>query len=468
MENPPEILWSDEEIQRQEKLGPRINHPKSGGLYDDVKLGINILGEEFLKKFIITADSTKSKYIFNGRHWQEVNDEYLRSKAMTVDNQKYTSTSRRKQTVDYAVDRSLQYLINWNQLEKDEIAFEDGIIKLVEKTEKNKEGYIRKDHDWEYYLDSVIPHRYKHWEKCPTWLKCLDQWFESEDKKLALQEFFGYVLCSHVKFKKALLLLGESNAGKSVPCDILKEIIGSYYTCSINLDLMDDPNALADIKGKKLNLITELSADSNIADGGFKKLVSGESIQINKKFIARHTIEPIAKHVIATNNLPRIRDESLGVYNRLLIIRFNRVVPKEQQDPELLDKLKKEILGIVAWSVEGLRRLILNKGQFTEIEESKNILLEYRMSQNPLLSFVEESGIVEKDPSSKIEVNLFRRKFQEYKGGKEFNKTTIGRKMKQMGFESTPSNGKRYYKGLKLKETSDEKRKEIMEELPDF
>lgn len=459
--NPPEILWSEEEKPKKDKLGPRFNHPITEGLYVDVKLPPNTLGELFLKKYTITGDASTTTYIYEENHWKEIPKKALRALAMNVDTKKQTTTARRQQTVEYAVDRTFQYSIKWNQIEKNEIPFKDCIIRLG----KTKDQDVRKDHDWEYYIDSIVPHRYKHWEKCPTWLKCLNDWFETEDKKLALQEFFGYVLCCHVDFKKALLLLGESNAGKSVPCDVLKEIVGNRYTCSIPPDKMDDPKIVADIKGKKLNLITELTADSNIADGGFKKIISGEPIQIDKKYVAAHTIEPCAKHVLATNNLPRIRDESLGVYNRLLIIKFNREVPKEKQDPELTDKLKREILGIIAWAVEGLRRLILNKGQFTEIAESKNILNEYRMSQNPLLAFIEESGIIEKDEKGRVEVNIFRKKFQEFKGGKEYNKRTVGVKMKQMGYESFPSNGKRYYKGLKLKTLLKNKKEE---DLPEF
>lgn len=457
-EKPPELYWNEDEIpqQNQNKNGPRFNHPIRESLYEG-KTKTNVLGELFLKKYKITADRTKSVYLYNGRHWQEETPEYLRSLAMNVDTYEHTSSTRRKATVDYAIDRTYQQKIEWNRLADDEIAFEDCIIKIGKTIEEDE----RKSHDWEYYLNSVIPHRYKSWAKCPLWEKCLDDWFETEDKKLALQEYFGYVLCYHVKFKKALLLIGDSDAGKSVPCDILKEMVGEPYTCSISPEKMDDSSAVSEIKGKKLNLTTELSSDSTLADGGFKKIVSGEPVQINKKFIAIHTINPIAKHVIATNNLPRVRDSSSGVYNRLLIIKFNRVVPKEKQDPELRDNLKKEIDGIINWAVEGLRRLIKNKGRFTEIKESVKLLEEYRLSQNPILSFIEESGVLEKDPNEKILQEIFRRKFQEYKGGKEFTKTTIGRMVKALGYESYASNGKRYYKGLKLRNINQKEKKDL-------
>jgi P4 family phage/plasmid primase-like protien len=445
----PEIFWDETEKKQDLRVGPQFNNPIKDDEQWASKIPTNVLGEEFLKRYKITTDASNSKYIYGDPdpYWKEVPESYLRALAMNLDTFKNTSSSRRKNTVDYAVDKSFQHTIRWNNLSTNEIAFIDYIVEVGE----NKNKDLKKEHKWTYYLDNIVPHRYKSWEKCPLWLKCIDEWFETDDKKLALQEFMGYVLCSHVKFKKALLLLGESNSGKSVPCDIMKEIIGSMYTCSIAPDRMDDPKAVAEIKGKKLNLITELSSDSMLADGGFKKIISGEPTQIDKKYVAVQTIIPVAKHIIATNNLPRIRDSSAGVYNRLLIIKFNKVVPKDQQNPDLTNLLKKEISGIIAWAVEGLRRLISNKGQFTEIKESVQIIEDYRFSQNPLLSFIEESDLLEKDPNARVLQDEFRIRFQEYKGGKEFNKTTIGRMMKEMGYPSKSSNSKRYYQGLRFK-----------------
>lgn len=438
-----DIYWSEDEQRRQKTLGPRINKPITDEAFKNTKQEVNVMGEMFLKRYTVTKDVSKNVYIYTGKFWQRVHIDYLVSLAMNCDTSEYTSSARRKATVDYALDITFQLNIPWNQILTEEIAFNDCVYNILTKQ--------RRPHQWEDYLNSVIPHRYLYWEKCPLWTKCLNEWFETEDKKLAFQEFFGYLLCSHAKYKKALLLLGESNTGKSVPCEIAKHIVGDMATCCIRPEDMDDPQLTAPIKGKKLNLVTELSSASELSDGGFKQIISGEGIQVNQKFVDVETVVPTAKHIFATNNLPEIKDFSDGVYNRLLIIKFNRIVDKDKRDPDLIEKLKKEIEGIVAWAVEGACRLIKTNGQFTNVKESETLLSEYKISQNPILNFIETSDQIVKDPEGEADAEQFRVRFEAFKGGREYSKVQVGKMLSKLGYKSVPKNGRRFYKGLTFK-----------------
>lgn len=463
-----DIYWSDDEQRRQKTIGPRINKPITDEAFKNTKQDVNVMGELFLKRYNVTRDNPKSAYLYNGKYWQEVPTDYLHSLAMNCDTSVHTSANRRKGTVDYALDMTFQLSIPWNQILTEEIAFSDCVYNILTNH--------RRPHQWEDYLNNVTPHRYLDWVKCPSWLQCLEEWFETEDKRLAFQEFFGYLLCSHAKYKKALLLLGESNTGKSVPCEIAKHMVGSIATCCIRPEDMDDPQLTAPIKGKKLNLVTELSSASELSDGGFKQIISGEGIQINQKYVNVETIVPTAKHIFATNNLPEIRDFSDGVYNRLLIIRFNKIVEKEKRDPDLIEKLKLEIEGIVKWAVEGARRLVKSNGQFTIVKESESLLSDYKISQNPILNFIETADQIVKDPQGEVDAEQFRIRFEAFKGGKEYTKIVVGKMLSKLGYKSTPKNGKRYYQGLKFKDhkkdTSNDQPPDNMfhpgEEIPNF
>ena len=79
---------------------------------------------------------------------------------------------------------------------------------------------------------------------------------------------------------------------------------------------------------------------------------------IDPKYVRQFTYTPIAKHIIATNKLPQINDQTKATYGRLLVVPFRNVIPKEEWDRQLIDKLKAEIPGIVAWAMEGARALI--------------------------------------------------------------------------------------------------------------
>lgn len=51
--------------------------------------------------------------------------------------------------------------------------------------------------------------------------------------------------------------------------------------------------------------------------------------------------------------------------------------------------------GILAWALEGLRRLMANSYQFTETEQTKAELQRYKIESNSALSFVEECCDIE-------------------------------------------------------------------------
>ncbi len=441
-EEPLEILWSEEERQRQKKTNPIINAPLLDEL--DTKLTTRIMANEFMRKYtVVWDDYTGGVYIHNGSFWQSISKDYLCSLAINCDTINHTTDARRTATVKHVLAQVHQLQVNWNRIKTEEVPLKDCVF--------NIHTNEKRPHSWEDYLDSVIPHKYCSWKKCDNWLKCLDIWFETEDKKLALQEFFGYILCSHVMYKKALLLWGESNTGKSVVCEVAKEMVGRIATCSIQPEKMDDPQLIAELKGKKLNIVTELSSGSSIADGGFKQIISGEPVQGNAKYKTVSTFVPIAKHVFATNVLPRLNDESEGVLNRLLLLKFNNVLDKEKQDPLLIEKLKEEVEGIVVWALAGLRRLMTNNGQFTIPSETVSIMGDYKITQNFVLDFIKNSGIVEEEAGGKVAIEVFVEHLNKYCGGKPLSNIQVGKKMSKLGFKSSTSGGIRYYEGLKIK-----------------
>ena len=60
---------------------------------------------------------------------------------------------------------------------------------------------------------------------------------------------------------------------------------------------------------------------------------------------------------------------------------------------------------------------------------------------------------VKEGEKGEIEAEVFRRKFENFKGGKEWAKVTVGKAMKKiLGGDSISRNGKRYYQGIRLKE----------------
>ena len=104
--------------------------------------------------------------------------------------------------------------------------------------------------------------------------------------------------------------------------------------------------------------------------------------------------------MMACNYFPTVNDTSDGFMRRWLIIELNsHFVSKDKVrpftddralDPYLEDKLMKELPGIFNWMLEGLQRLLAQKG-FTHTANQDRLINEFRASNNPLYSFVEDA-----------------------------------------------------------------------------
>ncbi|MGC4052923.1 MAG: phage/plasmid primase, P4 family [Paludibaculum sp.] len=422
-----------EQERRNEFVGPR-REP-------------NEVAKEILEKKDFLADENGLLFEYNGRFWEKATNTRLRHYAHLADGEAHTNQRRRGEIADFIETYVQVPRIRWRQLASTEIPLLNGVFDV-------RTLALRK-HRKEDYLETVVPVAYKEQADCPTWRRALKDYFgtdlDAKDKMLALQQFFGYLLLPHAKFKKALILFGESNTGKSEPLKIMEAMVGSDNTCSVGVEKMDDPRYRVPIVGKLLNKLSELSDDAVIADGGFKTLISTEeSLLFDPKFVAPFMYVPIAKHVFVTNRLPTVNDLTAATFNRLLIIRFNYVIPKEKQDRELTAKLIAEMPGILNWAICGALDLIDNSGQFVEVGESEALVSEYRRQENEINQFLEE--VCDQVEDSYIWACDLREKYWSW-CGRRTKAQSVGRMMAAAGFPGVPRAGdrsRRHY-GLRWK-----------------
>ena len=281
------------------------------------------------------------------------------------------------------------------------------------------------------------------------WSKCLNEWFETENERLALQEFFGYLLCPHANYKKALVLVGDSSTGKSVICEIARLIIGSEFTCSIYPDDMNDLWSISPIKDKKLNLVWDTITIDSLLNSGFKQIISVEPIEIDKT--GSEIIVPVAKHIFVMNKIPRIKDSD-NLFDRLLVLRMCKALDIWNQNPGLTNSLKEELPEIIKWSQEGLARLDSNNGKFTTVTYNEN---DKDFEEPPLtemiLNFLTHSNKIELVEDGEIPIHLFKTLFEEFAKIEPVPYISIGRTMRNLGYRNFAKNKMRWYKGIRVK-----------------
>ena len=222
----------------------------------------------------------------------------------------------------------------------------------------------------EYIFLNKININYKEDAKCDKFLLFLKQVLQSNIDIKIIQEWCGYCLLNDTNFSKALLLFGDGENGKSVLLNIIKSFLGKGNVTSISLQYLESsPFAPARLFGKTGNIFADLPKKALSQTSIFKMTVAGDEISGEKKGKDSFEFKPTAKMMFSCNEIPRTPDRTRGFFRRWIILKFLQHFPEgdERRDENLFERLnkKEELEGILKFSVDGLKRLVEQKG-FTQ------------------------------------------------------------------------------------------------------
>lgn len=237
---------------------------------------------------------------------------------------------------------------------------------------------------------------------CSKFLKFIDDVCQEDDKQ-ALQEFCGSVLQRSYWHRKALMLVGSGSNGKSTLGEVITKILGKENTSSRTLqELGSDKFAIESLFRKYANISSELPSTSLKDTGTFKALTGMDSITGQKKFGQPFDFTNYAKLIFSCNIVPESNDESEAYFDRWILISFlNQFYPGDGKcDPNILEKLTtpEEMSGIVNWMLEGLERLIENKG-FSISRDIEDVREEYIALSDTVQKFINDYITFETDNS---------------------------------------------------------------------
>jgi putative DNA primase/helicase len=250
-------------------------------------------------------------------------------------------------------------------------------------------------HDPQYLSTIRIPCEW-HGRATPT--PIFDRYMDTltgcdEGRKLLLLEFLG-ALISNVKgwrMKKALFLYGDGNTGKSVLKSLAERILGRGNFIGIDLTDIEARFGTSALYGKRLAGSSDMSFVTVSELKTFKKCTGGDSLFA--EFKGMNAFEFVYDGLLwfCMNRLPKFGgDDGTWVYDRIICVPCENVIPLHKQDKLLLDKLYAEREGIVYQAVMAFRGVIANGYRFTEPPEVIEARKAYRHTNNTVLSFFEE------------------------------------------------------------------------------
>jgi len=267
------------------------------------------------------------------------------------------------------------------------LAFENGIVDLNELVANGTAQLL--PHTPKLFTLFAFDHEYDPHADCPRWKEFLAQVLPDVEVTGMLQEVFGLCLLADMSLQVFFVFVGEGANGKTVAATVLRGMIGNENVSALPLELLDDKHNVVALRGKLLNISPEIGDIDKTCEGMLKAIVGGDPITFDQKYKPVITECPTARLLIITNELPRFRDRSQGLWRRIIVVPFPVVIPEDERDPNLADELCNELPGVFNWAVEGLRRL-RGRGRFDIPDACRQAAEEHRRDCNPARAFLED------------------------------------------------------------------------------
>lgn len=313
------------------------------------------------------------------------------------------SKAKRKEVMSYLEDLIIE---NTPVADVNLIAFKNGVYNL-------KEGTLLP------FSPGIVITNKINWNYNPTaYSELVDVTLNKiacHDKqiRMLLEEILGAVMyrSNTLAGGKAFILIGDQSNGKSTYLDMIKTMLGEDNIASLDLGELGDRFKTAELFGKLANIGDDIGDEFISNTSIFKKLVTGERLNVERKGQDPFEFTNYAKLLFSANNIPRMgkgRDTG-AILRRLVIIPFNAKFSED--DPDFTPGIKYELRKrdcmeyLTLLGLEGLKRVLKNKA-YTKSAKVEQELNDYEIANNPLLSFIKECELedfkIVNEPTSSV------------------------------------------------------------------
>jgi putative DNA primase/helicase len=275
---------------------------------------------------------------------------------------------------------------------------DDYLLNVANGTIDLRTGKLR-PHDPADMITHCICTPYNPAAMCPLWQSVVTRSMDGNEDLIAyLQRWCGLFLTGAPNVHELLICYGSGANGKSLIFDFLCWLLESLAGVAPESLLIarhgqsEHPTEIADLLGKRLVVASETESGATLRLQLIKRLTGDATIKA--RFMRQDFFEFRRTHklVLITNNKPRLSENTEAVWRRLRLLPFNVVIPPAERDPHLLEKLKTEAAGILAWCVRGCL-----EQQRTGMNPPQAVLVatdEYRSEADDLADFLQAKCMI--------------------------------------------------------------------------
>lgn len=412
----------------------------------------------------------KKWIVWNGKVWTVDNDgQILRLAKDTVkhvylESPQFSDENRRKSIAMWAVQSESEHRIKAMvslahsepgiPIAPDQFDVNPYLLNCPNGTLDLKTGELR-PHNANDSISKILPFEYYQEARCEEWLKFLERIMGGNyDLIRFLQRSVGYCLTGDTSEQCLFLLHGAGANGKSTFITILNLLLGDYaQTANFETFLVKSQervnNDIARMQGKRLISAIEAEGERRLSEVLVKQLTGGDVVTARFLYGEFFEFQPQFKIVLACNHKPIIKGTDHAIWRRIKLIPFSITIPENERDKKLIEKLKAELPGILAWAVKGC--LEWQREGLCEPEEVKRATNGYQTEMDVLQAFIADCCVVNQDIKAKSCIL-----YAAYKKWCEENNESVlpnaqfGRRLGEKGFTSQKSNGN-WWKGIGVK-----------------
>lgn len=266
------------------------------------------------------------------------------------------------------------------------------------------------------YIRDVIPHKWLGIETpAPVWEKFLETCLPTDPNDPSkgsnkdvinyLQKLFGVALSGKAKERMLPVLIGEGQNGKGTAIETIGHVFEAL-SCPVDSEMLMEQSfsrsssaPSADkmaLRGKRFVWASESNEGRKLDSGKVKALTGGDTITARAPYGKfQVTFPPTHQLFLITNHPPVMDPDDRALWYRVSFIYFPlsfvenpKAIYERPRDSDLLQKLRDEASGIIAWVVRGYKAY-LEEG--LKIPESVKVTTSaYRDANDHIGLFVSE------------------------------------------------------------------------------
>lgn len=297
-----------------------------------------------------------------------------------------------------------------------------------------------KEHNRKELLTKVLTIPYDSNSKCERWNRFLMEVLPDEDVRLFFQRAVGYSLTGLSVEEVLFILLGPGSNGKSKMLETLRLVFGPFGqnapTALLMQNFMDRiPVDLARLPGARFVTVIESERGQKLAEGTIKSITSGDRVTARGLHQSPFEFNPVCKIWLATNHLPEIKGDDDGIWRRVILLHFNQRISPKQRDKYLLNKLRKELPGILRWAVVGCQ--LWQEEGFKPPTAVRSAVKSYRQQMDTFGQFLLDQ--TDNQEGEFVATAALFKSYQDWCGDNgvryPITKIELGKRMKEKGYE---------------------------------